>query len=109
MGDITEFSITDSVLTITGTDLPASIDDIVSVTYAQSTCTIDEDTIADTTIECTIDGDMVCGDVAPVYTTIYGVVTVSADDATVTCTATDISPSTEVNLLGDEVITITGT
>jgi hypothetical protein len=109
VGEITAFSISSTTLTITGTDLPESISDIVSITYAQSSCTIDESSISSTSIECEIDGDMVCGDWNPVFTTIYGVIVSSSSDQTVTCTATAISPDTDVNLLGDTILTITGT
>jgi hypothetical protein len=109
VGDISDFSISSTTLTITGTDLPESIDDIESITYAQSSCTIDESSISSTSIECEIDGDTVCGEWTPVYTTIFGVIEVSASSVTIECTATDIDPSTEVNILGDSVLTITGT
>jgi len=109
VGEVTSFSISGTTLAISGTDLPDTIDDIESIYFAQAECEIDESSITDTYIECDITGDQVCGDFSPVYTTIYGVIEVTASDETITCTATDIDPSTDVSLLGGTVLTITGT
>ena len=76
VGEVTAFTFDDatSKLVITGTELPNIIDDIRYVHYALSTCIVDESTLTNTTIECTLDKEPTCGDHVPILTSIHGFV-----------------------------------
>jgi hypothetical protein len=56
VGEITAFTYTESTkkLVITGTNLPSVISNISSVEFALAYCTIDESTLSDTNVECTL-------------------------------------------------------
>lgn len=99
------------MLTLEGTDLPNVTANISSVYFALTHCTIDESTLTDTSLECTLDEDPTCGDHLPILTSTLGVIP-NADGLVAEeflCTLTQIFPSTTLNLLGGDNITFTGT
>ena len=57
VGEVESFTFDEATkkLVITGTNLTDSLDQIRYIEYALSTCTVDESTLSDTTIECTLD------------------------------------------------------
>ena len=69
-GDLTSFTFDESTkkLVITGVDLPSVMEDVTSVEYALSYCTVDESTLSSTNIECTLNQDPTCGDWTPIIT-----------------------------------------
>jgi len=75
-GEITAFSFDEASkkLVITGVNLPAVISNITSVEYALSYCTVDESTLSDTNIECTLNQDPTCGEWTPILTSQLGVI-----------------------------------
>lgn len=112
-GEITSFTFDESTkkLVITGIDLPASMDGITSVEYALSYCTVDESSLTGTNIECTLNQDPTCGEWTPILTSDLGVIpnTESLETQTVLCSISGAEPSTSLNLLGGDNITISGT
>jgi len=98
-------------LVITGTDLPNVTANISSVDFAHTHCTIDETTLTNETIECTLDEDPTCGDHLPILTSTLGIIPV--DDTlnyeTIYCTLTSLFPDSTLNLLGGDNLTFTGT
>jgi hypothetical protein len=98
------------VLTLEGTSLPNVTANISSVYFALTHCTVDESTLTNTSLECTLDEDPTCGDHLPILTSTLGVVP-NADNLVseeFLCTLTQIFPSTTLNLLGGDNITFTG-
>ena len=75
-GEISSFTFDESTkkLVITGVDLPSVIEDITSVEYALSYCTVDASTVSATNIECTLNQDPTCGDWTPILTSGLGVI-----------------------------------
>jgi len=110
-GQITAFTYTDAtkLLVITGTNLPSVIANISSVEYAFTSCTVDESTLSDTNIECTLIKEPTCGDHKPIVTSL-GIVPYADDvtDETILCTVSGAQPNTDMNLLGGDNITISG-
>lgn len=67
--------------------------------------------MTETSLECTLDREPVCGTYIPKVTTPKGNVPI-AEGITATvvaCTITGVSPATSLNLLGYDNITFTGT
>jgi hypothetical protein len=75
-GEVTDFVYTedDRKLVINGINLPSVMSNITSVEFALSYCTVDEATITNATLECTLNKDPTCGDWTPLLTTPLGVV-----------------------------------
>ena len=98
------------LMKITGTKLPSKLEDIQKVTFALAECTIDKAKLTATAMECTLKKEPTCGDWKPIITTRWGQVPHKADLAaiTVTGTITGILPSTEMNVLGFDNLTMTG-
>lgn len=113
VGEITSYTYDDSTgeLSIVGTDLPISMDEIERISFAESECTIDETTLTETGVTCTLDVTATCGDFYPKFITTSGLVPYATDltETTITCTITAISPDTELSPLGYNNLTITGT
>lgn len=112
VGELTSFTFDETTkkLVITGTNLTDSLDDIRYVEFALSTCTVDEATLSNTTIECTLDKEPTCGDHTPLLTSIHGVVPNSDLLAaqTILCSVSGVFPDSGLNLLGGDNITISG-
>lgn len=105
-------------MTITGTDLPNNVSLIQSVTFAGSNCSVVEPSGAEvrgelsgTEVVCVLDRTQTCGTWIPDLTTFLGNVpnAESVSALEIQCTITDVTPSTELNLLGGDNITFTGT
>lgn len=108
------------LVTITGVLLPTTIDDMQGVKFAQTNCIIDEDTMTETGMQCTLDSNPVCGEFIPKVISKLGLIP-SASDVTatsVTCTITSVVSSNSIssstgddsmNVLGGDNITFTGT
>lgn len=113
VGEITEFTYTAAtkVLVIKGTDFPALTADIQKVWYAMTECTIDKSKYTTTNIECTLVKEPTCGDHKPKVITRWGLVPYKTDlaDQTILCSITGMHPATNLNLLGGDNITLTGT
>jgi len=75
-GNVTSFTYTESTkkLVISGVGLPSNVTNITYVEFAQSMCTIDTATLTNTTIECTLNQDPVCGSYTPILMSSLGVV-----------------------------------
>lgn len=65
---ITGFSFDTSsfVLTVTGTNLPTTMEDMQDIIFADTYCVIDSSSLSGTGITCTLDSDPVCGDHYPI-------------------------------------------
>jgi hypothetical protein len=72
---------------------------------------IDATTYSETNIECTLSLDPTCGIHKPVLTSIYGIIPndVALEGKQVDCTVSGVIPNTELNLLGADNITLSGT
>lgn len=94
---------------LTGTDLPVNSSMVRHVEFAHSKCTISA--ISNESLTCTLDYEPVCGDHLPSLYSIYGLVnnSVNLTDETITCTVTSVVPTTQLNLLGGDNLTISGT
>lgn len=112
-GEVTAFTFDESSkkLVLTGTNMPSVIGNISKVEFALSECTVNESTLSATTLECTLSKEPTCGDHLPILTSVLGVVPNAAGltAKTILCTITGVNPSTGVNLLGGDNITISGT
>lgn len=110
-GEVTSFGYTPSSrqLQLTGTDLPANTSMIDHVEFAHSRCTISS--ASATSLTCTLDYEPVCGDHLPKLVAVQGLVNNSAalTAETITCTISSVVPTTELNLLGGDNLTISGT
>jgi hypothetical protein len=111
-GEITSFTFTESTrkLEIHGTNLPSVMENITSVQFALSYCTVDPSSLTSTDIVCTLNQDPTCGDWQPLLTSYLGVIPNANDvsNRTVTCSVSSAEPSTGLNLLGGDNITISG-
>jgi hypothetical protein len=98
------------ILVLTGTDLPNVTANLTHVHFAHTHCTIDWDTVDNTSLTCTLDEDPTCGDHLPMLTSLIGIIpvdeTVTAE--TITCVLTSVFPSSSFNLLGGDNLTFTG-
>ena len=76
VGEVTAFTFDEatSKLVLTGVELPSVIADISKVQFALSECIIDETTLTDTNLECTLAKEPTCGDHLPILTSTLGVV-----------------------------------
>lgn len=110
-GEVTAFTYTDGTreLVLTGIDLPVNSSMVRHVEFAHSKCTISA--ISNESLTCVLDYEPVCGDHLPYLSSIYGLVNNSANltESTITCTATSVVPTTQLNLLGGDNLTISGT
>lgn len=110
-GEVTGFTYTAGTreLQLTGLDLPANASLIRMIEFAHSKCTVTS--VSNSTIVCTLDYEPVCGDHLPYLYSIYGLVnqTAGLTPETITCTATSVIPTTQLNLLGGDNLTLSGT
>lgn len=81
------------------------------VEFAHSFCTIDESTVSANGLTCTLDHEPVCGDWLPMLVANEGLVNSSSglNPETITCTVSSVVPTTQLNLLGGDNLTISGT
>jgi len=112
-GNVTNFTYTAStkVLELTGVNLPANKSLIRHVEFAHSFCTIDESTVSNSSLTCTLDHEPVCGDWLPMLVANEGLVNTSSElvPETISCTVSSVVPTTQLNLLGGDNLTISGT
>lgn len=103
------FTTSTNVLTLTGTNLPENDSLIRHVEFAHSKCSISAAT--NTSLTCTLDHTPVCGSHLPNLVSNYGNInnTASLTATVIGCTATSIVPTTQLNLLGGDNLTISGT
>jgi hypothetical protein len=113
VGEITSFTFSEATnrLVITGTNLPSVATDIQSIEFAKSSCTVDTTTLSATNIECDLDYEPTCGTETPKLISIHGEIphAIGLASQTVDCTVTSATPTTELNMIGADNITITGT
>lgn len=113
VGEVTAvtFDEPSGLVTITGTDLPSQAADIQSVAFALADCVVDAATVSSEGLECTLANEATCGDHAPLIMSRWGSIPTAADIVAVTVVAeiTGIAPLTDLNLLGADNITLTGT
>lgn len=106
VGEITSQSLVDGAVTIQGTNLP--VDDI-SITLSNSAC---EDIVAtETEITCTLNVGAAAGEWDVKLVDVNGLTPVESavEKLSVGLTVTEISPSTGLNQLGGDILTIMGT
>ena len=98
-------------LKLEGESLPNMTANISSVYFAHTHCTIDESTLSDTYLECTLDEEPTCGYHLPILTSNLGVVPNAEGliSEELNCTLTDILSASSINLLGGDNITFSGT
>lgn len=110
-GEVTAFTYTASSrqLQLTGTDLPVNSSMIDYVEFAHSRCTVSS--ASATSLTCVLDYEPVCGDHLPKLVAVDGQANNSAalTAETITCTISSVVPTTELNLLGGDNLTISGT
>lgn len=108
---VTEFTFdtTTKILTLTGTNLPNKTD-VYQIWYAQTLCKIGE-VASETTIECTLQAEPVCGSFKPELISMRGIIPNSETvvDQTVECSVSSTYPLQDLNVLGGDNITFTGT
>ena len=113
VGEITAvtFDEPSGLVTVTGTDLPATAADIQAVSFALTECVVDADSVSSEGLECTLALSATCGDHVPIITSRWGTIPAAAEltPITVLCEITGVAPLTELNLLGADNITLTGT
>jgi hypothetical protein len=110
MIDSFTYDLSTRVLVLTGTELSNVTEDIEHVYFAQNHCTIDWTTDDNSTLTCTLDEDPTCGEHIPILTTRFGIIpvneTVSAES--IACVLTSVYPNSNLNLLGGDNLTFTG-
>jgi len=81
------------------------------VEFAKSRCSVDKTTMNETYMECTLVQEPTCGDHVPYLTSRLGLVNNSASltPETITCLVDSVDPTTQLNLLGQDNLTISGT
>lgn len=81
VGEVTAFTYTarSRQLQLTGVDLPATVSTIRHVEFAHSLCTIDESTVSNSSLTCTLDHEPVCGDWLPMLVANKGLVNTSSN------------------------------
>lgn len=82
--------------------------------FAQTECIVDESTLTDSNIDCYLNDAAVCGDWLPELYSKLGLVLIndSVEKLTVNCQLAEVSPiipNTEINVLGGDNITFSGT
>jgi hypothetical protein len=111
VGTVTAFTFNAgaSSISITGTDFDAS--PIKEIKFAKSRCLVDAATFSATNIDCTLEREPTCGTFIPVVIADMGIIPgdVSLVGTEVVCTATSATPFSNLNLLGGDNITISGT
>jgi hypothetical protein len=115
VGEITSFSFDASTnkVTING-DLSSIVDpttDIRSIEFAKSKCALDDGSFSSSSLTCTLEQTKTCGSHLPILTTKKGIIPVQSSVATedIDCSISSVIPSTEINLLGFDNLTISGT
>mmetsp|Transcript_20896 Transcript_20896/g.32310 ORF Transcript_20896/g.32310 Transcript_20896/m.32310 type:complete len:382 (-) Transcript_20896:349-1494(-) len=129
-GEMTAFTFdadTNQVV-ITGTDLPIKLADIQKIDFAKATCIIDERTealetetpeaddtdthfMSATSITCTLDKETTGGTFHPIITTAWGDISIADGVAKeqIDSTLSAVAPTKALNLLGGDILTLTGT
>lgn len=111
--EITSFTYTaiSKKLVITGTKFPALATDVQSISFAMTACTLNTAVHSVTNIECTLDKNPTAGSHWPDVTTSFGKIPVKSTVAktSITPTLSSTLPASNLNLLGGDNITLTGT
>ena len=111
VGEVTNYTYTAATreLWLNGTNLPVNVSQIRYVKFAHSLCKLTN--VSNASLTCTLDYEPVCGDHLPELVSKYGLVNNSAAlvAETITCTVTSVVPTTQLNLLGGDNLTISGT
>lgn len=108
IGEITGTTLSGTTLTLTGTSLPLAAN-VVQISFGTVNCTIDEASSSDTTIVCTMTSYPMAGDWIAELQSKSGLIPNSAATTNVALVVTAVSPSTSLNYLGGDTLTITGT
>ena len=102
---IQDFSISGNVLTITGTQLPSSADEIRSITFAKHDCPILA--ASESEITCTV--TQVAGKWQPEVIDQKGIIPVTVEKTIdIALVVSSVSPSSNLNLEGGNAIVING-
>jgi hypothetical protein len=120
VGEVTGFTYDDDtgVLTVEGTSLPTTSDDLRYIHFAKTLCTLDltdpdNSPFSDdgTSITCTLEHEATCGLHVPYVTAAKGLLPNSDDlaDHSIYCTVDSVIPTSELNLLAIDNLTISGT
>jgi len=111
VGQVTGFTFEQatSKLVLTGTNLPTHLDDVREISFAKTTCSINEDAFSSSRVECTLDQAPTCGRYIPEYIAKKGLIpSTGLSDVVINCQVSEVFPSTALNLLGGDNITFTG-
>jgi len=115
VGEITyyEYDSNAKKLTIEGVDIPVNETEIQGVTFAQTHCTLVDDTLTATGLECILDEEPTCGTYLPDVTTILGNIPHNEylEATRIGCSIYSLYPDTDtkyLNALGGDNITISG-
>lgn len=110
LGEVTNFTFTESSkeLKLFGTAFPNDTSEIRYVEFAHTTCGVTG--LNETSLNCTLVSEPVCGDHVPSLVTNQGLVLNNANmsAATINCTIASVHPTTKLNLLGGDNLTFTG-
>jgi hypothetical protein len=110
-GEVTAFTFdaASSELTITGTDLPANDSMVRGVMFAKSPCIVTA--ASPTSLTCMLIETETCGNHVPYITSVMGLVnnTAALTPLTINCAVSAVQPTTQLNLLGRDNLTFTGT
>ena len=113
VGEITGYSYNHNtkLLVLEGNDLPNVTANISSINFAHTNCVLNESSLSNTSLECTLDENPTCGIHLPILTSTLGIIPNSNQLVAehIECTVTSIFPSTSLNLLGGDNLTFTGT
>ena len=113
VGEVSSFTFTEATkkVVLTGLSIPINAVDIKSVTFAKANCIVDSATLTATNLECILDKEPTCGTWVPKLVSNMGHILNAAAivPVTVACTVTSATPISDLNLLGGDNITISGT
>jgi len=96
-------------LRLSGANFETNLEEIVSISYGSTNCVLDEDSLTASSVDCDLEDDLVAGEIKPVFKTSMGDTYVSASAVTIEPTLSSVSPMTDINPLGGNTLTFTGT
>lgn len=112
-GEITGFTFDEATsrLQLVGVNLPSVISNISKIEFALAECLVDQSTLSASKIDCTLQKEPTCGDYLPILTSALGVIPNNASlrPRTILCAVSQSAPTSGLNLLGGDNITISGT
>lgn len=100
-----------AVKTITPAAVPIQTSIVKRIRFANTDCIFDNSTSTHSELHCTLNDEPTCGEWIPQIYSAHGLIPVAStvQKIKVECTVTSITPNTDLNVLGGDNLTISGT